>query len=147
MTMPSNAILHPAPHAARVRILEIMFAVFGGPAAWFLQLCAGYALASAPCFRDGVRMAAPTAALQWSWPAMILIMLAAVAVALIALAVSWRAYAGTRGERGGGTAAPREVAAGRTRFLALWGVIYGAGFAVATAVTAVAFVVLPRCAG
>ncbi|HEX3846004.1 MAG TPA: hypothetical protein VHV81_01375 [Steroidobacteraceae bacterium] len=147
MTLPTNAIPHPAPHAPRVRILEISFIVFGGPAAWFLQLCAGYALASGPCFREGVRLAAPKASLSWSGPAMIAVMVAALAVALIALVLAWRAYVETRGERAGGASALLEAGAGRTRFLAFWGVVYGAGFAVATAVTVVAFMALPRCAG
>jgi hypothetical protein len=36
---------------------------------------------------------------------------------------------------------------GRTRFLALWGTVFGAAFAIAAAFTAVAFFILPRCAG
>ncbi|HEX4240838.1 MAG TPA: hypothetical protein VHZ53_05465 [Steroidobacteraceae bacterium] len=146
MIMPSSAVQHPAPRAARMRIVAILFIVFGGPAAWFVQLCAGFALASQPCFREGIRAAAPKASLLWSWPAMIAVLIAGVVVALIALSVAWRTYVGVRAERGG-TAAPAEAAAERTLFLALWGVIYGAGFAVATAATVVGYVALPRCAG
>jgi hypothetical protein len=40
-----------------------------------------------------------------------------------------------------------EAGAARTRFLALWGALLGGGFALATAITGVAFVTLPRCAG
>ena len=40
-----------------------------------------------------------------------------------------------------------EVGSGRTRFLALWGIFLGAGAAVTIVLTAVAFWVLPRCAG
>lgn len=138
---------HPAPPAQRVRPHESLFGLMGGPLAWYLQLCAGYALASQPCFRDGARVTAPLRAAQWTWPAMILAMLVAVAVALLALLVSWRALRRTQSEAPGGAARLTEVGSGRTRFLALWGVLLGAAFALATAISAVAFITLPRCAG
>jgi len=125
----------------------MFFGVLGGPLAWFIQLCAGYALASAPCFRDGVRVIAPLPVLQWTWPAMIIAMLASVAIALLALGVSWRVFRRTQQEAGGGSVHFLEMGAGRTRFLALWGVLLGSAFAIATAMTALAFTLLPRCAG
>jgi hypothetical protein len=121
-----------ARNPGRGRLRESFFGLFGGPIAWFLQLCCGYALASQPCFRGGNRMTAPSPALQWTWPAMILLMAAAVAIALLSLMVSWHTF--TR-------------STGRTRFLALWGVLLGGSFALAAAFTAVAFLTLPRCAG
>jgi len=136
-----------APHADRVVRLESFFGLFGGPLAWYLQLCAGYALASQPCFRDGHRMTLPLPALQWTWPAMILAMLAAVAVALLSLLVSWRAFRRIREEPPSGSQHGAEIRAGRTRFLALWGMLLGSAFALAAAMTAVAFITLPRCAG
>jgi hypothetical protein len=138
---------HPAPQRREFAARSAVFGLIGGPMAWFLQLCAGYALASGPCFADGERHAAPSAAYAWTWPAMVALMGVGVAVALAALWVSWRAFARTRDEAGGDHHHLMEVGAGRTRFLALWGMLLGAGFALATAVTAVAFAMLPRCAG
>jgi hypothetical protein len=138
---------HPAPQAHRVGSLESLFGILGGPLAWYLQLCAGYALASQPCFRAGVRMTAPLRAAQWTWPAMILSMVAAVAVALLALLISWHAFRRTRPEAQGAAAHLSDMGSGRTRFLALWGVLLGAAFATATAISAAAFITLPRCAG
>ena len=40
-----------------------------------------------------------------------------------------------------------RVAAHRTCFLALWGMIFGAGAAVGSVITFIAYFVLPRCAG
>jgi hypothetical protein len=144
---PEDVSRHPAPHADRVKLGELFFGVSGGPLAWYFQLCTGYALASEPCFRDGVRVAAPLAGLQWTWPAMIVAMLAGVVIALLALGVSWRVFRRTQQEASGGSAHLLEVGAGRTRFLALWGVLLGSAFAFAAAMTAVAFILLPRCAG
>jgi hypothetical protein len=138
---------HRAGQGNRSRPRESLFALFGGPAAWFLQLCAGYALASEPCFRGGYRVAAPVPALQWTWPAMILAMAAAIAISLLSLLVSWRTFKRTREEGAGDAHPPIGVSEGRTRFLALWGVLLGSGFALASTFTAVAFLTLPRCAG
>jgi predicted histidine transporter YuiF (NhaC family) len=137
----------PAPHANRVAPYGLFFGLLGGPLAWYLQLCAGYALASQPCFRDGLRMAEPMHAAQWTWTAMILAMVAGVLVALLALLISWRTFRRTRAEAPGDASHLSEVGSGRTRFLALWGVLLGAAFALATAISAVAFSTVPRCAG
>lgn len=136
----------PAPRAVRSGRHESFFALFGGPLAWYLQLCAGYALASAPCYRAGERLQAPPPALDWTWAAMIAAMVAAVAIALLAWMVSWRVYQGAQEQRGGSASRVMAGGSGRTHFLALWGVFLGSGFAVATAMTAVAFLTLQRCA-
>lgn len=78
---------------------------------------------------------------------MVLVMLAAVTVALLSLLISWRAFRHTRSETPGGAAHLSETGSGRTRFLALWGMLLGASFGLATAMSAVAFITLPRCAG
>jgi hypothetical protein len=116
-----------------------LFALAGGPLAWFVQLCAGYALATWPCFPADHRRLVPQNGYTWTFPLMVALLIAGVVVALLAFGVSWRTYARTRDETGGDD--------GRTRFLALWGMLLGAGFAVATSLTAVAFLLVPRCDG
>jgi amino acid transporter len=137
--------MNAAAHRAARR--QSLFGLFGGPLGWYLQLCAGYALASQPCFRGGRSVTAPLRTEQWIWPAMILAMLAAAVVALLALLVSWRSFLRTQEEGAGGAVHLIEAGSGRARFLALWGVLLGAAFALATAISAVAFITLPRCAG
>jgi amino acid transporter len=78
---------------------------------------------------------------------MVALLIAGVLVALLAFSVSWRTYARTRKETVGDYRHLIEVGSGRTRFLALWGMLLGAGFAVATSLTAVAFFLVPRCDG
>jgi hypothetical protein len=121
------------------------FGLWGGPAAWFIQLCAGYALASGPCFAHYSRHSMVREGLAWTWPALIAVSLCAVLVALAACWVSWGVLKRTRKDAPENGHAEAEWS--RTRFLALWGMVYGAGFAVAALVTAIAYIVLPRCMG
>jgi amino acid transporter len=147
MTQPTTLSQHPAPLRHQLSLGEALFSLFGGPLAWFVQLCAGYALATWPCFPEDQRTLLPAAGYAWSLPAMVALLIAGVLVALVAFGVSWRAYARTRDEAGGDHRHLIEVGAGRTRFLALWGMLLGAGFAVATSLTAIAFLLVPRCNG
>jgi hypothetical protein len=118
----------------------------GGPLAWFVQMCAGYALASWPCFPKDHRIVAPLAGYAWTSSAMVIALLAGVAIALVALFVSWRQFNQAR-QASGDERRQFDSGRERARFLALWGIVLGGGFAFTTVITAVAFVVLPRCAG
>jgi len=137
----------PAQHLSQAPLPALVFGVGGGPLAWFLQLNAGYALASWPCFPGVHRMQAPMEGYGWSWPLMVAIMFAATLIALAALWVSWRNFQKTRGEVPTGPGHLAEAGAGRSCFLALWGVVFGGGFALASLVTGVAFIAVPRCGG
>ena len=125
--------------------LASTFGLLGGPAAWYLQLCAGYMLASGPCFPHDTRRPLPLEGFDWTWPALVAFLVFGVLVALAACLVSWRLL--SRTQHTSPERHPLEAGLRRTQFLALWGMVYGAGFAVATLVTAVAYIVLPRCAG
>jgi 4-hydroxybenzoate polyprenyltransferase len=113
--------------------------------AWFVQLNVGYALASWPCFPRDQRLAEPV--VPWSKTAMVVVLGLAVVVAVAAFLTASHAYERSKDEVQGNQTHLLESGAGRTRFLALWGMIFGAGFALATLVTGIAFIVLPRCAG
>jgi hypothetical protein len=136
-----------SPHPQRVPLHESLFGLFGGPLAWYVQLNAGFALASQPCFRDGIHLARPIPPLQWTMPAMVLTTLGAFVVALLALLVSWRAFRRAKSQAPAEAGPSIEASAGRVRFLASWGVLLGASFALATAITGAIFIALPRCAG
>jgi hypothetical protein len=138
---------HPAPLRGQVPKVLLAVCVAAGPLAWFVQLCAGYGLASWACFPHDARRALPLSGWNWTFPAMVALLVLGVIVALAALLVSWRTLERTREEAEGGHHHLMEIGAGRTRFLALWGTVFSAGFAIATLLTVVAFIVVPRCAG
>jgi hypothetical protein len=136
---------HPAPQRNQVPVYRLFFSLFGGPLAWFVQLSAGFALASQPCFSDSHRLVAPT--LAGSWAAILAIAAAGAAIALASTLMASRDFARTQHEQTGEHPDLLEVGAGRTRFLALWGLCFGAGSSVVIVLTALGFLVLPRCGG
>jgi hypothetical protein len=124
-----------------------VFGVVGGPGAWYLQLCIGDWLANGPCFSNRERYLAPSHALAWTGPALIVLLLACVLIALGAFLVSLRIYRATSSSATVTTDLSPSMNVPRVRFMAYWGMVFGAGFCVATLLTAVAFVTLPRCSG
>lgn len=146
MSTPAPSLSHhPAPHRERVTVRQLAFGIAGGPVGWFLEFNAGYALASWPCFPGDHPLRLPMDGYTWSGPAMVVVLIAGVLIGLAALWVSWGNWQKTRDEQHGGRGHLMQAGTGRTRFLAMWGVLFGAGFAVTSLVTGIAFIVLPRC--
>lgn len=142
MAHPDPALLH-----RQVPPGQAVFTLLAGPAAWFVQLCTGYFLASWPCFPDPQRLPRPLQGYGWTGPAAVAVILIAFVIAMSATLLAWRAWARTRAEEAGGTAGLLSTGTGRTRFLALWGLLLSAGGAVATLSDLVAWLVVPRCGG
>ncbi|HEY2678623.1 MAG TPA: hypothetical protein VGI65_16750 [Steroidobacteraceae bacterium] len=125
-----------APQLKRVPLHQMLFALLGGPLAWFLLLNAAFALAAQPCFIDDKSLAPRLG--SSSTTTMIAILVCAGVIAFAAMLTAWRAYRHT--QIAGGNH-------GRTRFLALWGICLGLGSMLAISLTELAFFMLPRCAG
>lgn len=144
---PPVVALHARPRPAAEQLRESFFALFGGPLAWFAQLLAGYALSSETCYPGYERRLTVPAHLLWTRAAIAVVMIAACIGALLALASSVRTYRRSSGEMRRSAAEVIRLGADRSCFLALWGIIFGSGFAVASVLTFLAYFVLPRCAG
>jgi hypothetical protein len=146
MSTPGVA-LHTRPREERGRLRESFFALFAGPLAWLVQLYTGYALASESCYPGSERRLTLPAHLAWTRPAIAIVLIAACLVSLLASASSLRAYRRSADVmRGDPTEAVRSDAQ-RTCFLALWGMIFGAGAAVGSVLILLAYFMLPQCAG
>ena len=138
---------HPQPQPARIPPFTTAFGLLGGPFAWFVLLCAGYGLASWSCFPKDHRGVAPIEGVDWSWPTMVGLLAVCVIIASLSLLASWRVLQQTRQARERDYYHVIEDGDGRLAFLALWGVLLGAGFAITTLLNVIAYVVLPRCGG
>jgi len=135
--MPTVTSSNP-PAYTRVRVgAGLVFAVFGAPAAWLLQLIIGYALASHACYPLDVPLMAPV----WGglWWVLIGVDLAAVLIAGAALlsAMRWR--------RVWRDADPHDLAAQRKRFIANWSLLVSALFSIAVVFTIVMLFIEPVC--
>lgn len=138
-------VRHPAPHRDRATLAELGFALAAAPLAWAAQLVLTYGVASHVCFGG----AAPRAAASFNWTGATSVLLAtqliALAIALIGAAVAYRLWRATREEASGETHHMIEAGRGRTRFLALWGLMTSLGFAGAILFAAVGSLVVPLC--
>ena len=138
---------HPAPHADKMSGARAFFILFGGPLAWFVQFNLGVMLSGWPCYPSDRRLPAPLPDYRWTVIGAVVVLGAGVLVAVAAGITAQRMLRRVRDEAEGGHAELAEIGHGRTRFIALWGVALGYGSAVAAALTLVAFLLVPRCAG
>lgn len=115
----------------------LVFAVFGAPTAWLLQLFFGYALAAHACYPIDVPLVTPV----WGplWWILIGIELAAIALAGAGLFTAWSCHAAWRGVD------PRNVGERRNRFIAKWALLTSSLFSIAVVFTIVMFFILPVC--
>jgi len=134
---------HPAPQRHQVGLLILGAALVATPAIWGLRLVLNFALASYFCFPGSIRQYALP---RWTWPTLLGVDVLAIAVAVLAAVVSWRNWQRTADERAVPGAPLIEIGEGRTRFLALWGLMTGIGFAVAGAFDLVTLWIVPVCA-
>jgi len=116
--------------------------IFAGPLAWFAELNIGYALATEPCFATDHRLAFPDAHWAWTHEGLLGLAVLCMLIALLAFAVSL----GALREQAAGLHSA-TAAGSRPEFAALWGVTLGGGFFVATLLTGVGLIMLPRCGG
>ena len=137
---------HPAPHRGRVSVVASLSSLIAGPAAWIVQLVVGYGVSSLACFPHdlALRQSPPQG---WSAEPVMLGVINGVcfAIAILGGVVALLHWRRTRGERGGGAGRALEVGEGRTRFLAVCGILSGFGFAVAILFDAPAIMAVPAC--
>lgn len=138
---------HPQPAAARVPLLAVAFGLIGGPLAWFLELCADYALTSWSCFPKDHRGVTPIEGVGWSGPTMLALWAAGILIAALAWLTSWRLFRQARPANRQSYDHLIEYGDGRLGFLALWGVLLSGGALITIVLDVVAFAVLPRCGG
>lgn len=138
---------HPAPQRHKLSTSFAFFILFGGPIAWFVQLCLSVALLGWSCFPTTRRFAVPVARYGWTRSAALIVLVACLAVALASGVLALRKLREVGREKEGGHARLIEIGHGRTRFTALWGVVLGFGFALAILATGIPFLIVSQCTG
>lgn len=136
---------HPAPHRDRTGLGLLIFGAAAAPLFWLGQVMLGYGVTAWACYPGDHPQAVATPGSLFA------AMIAFDAVALAACAagggVSWWAWRQTRREVEGGESFALHTGEGRTRFLALWGLMSSLWFFLAVLFNAIASVTVPPCAG
>jgi hypothetical protein len=126
---------HPAPERSRVPVRMLWFGLFGGPVAWSVQTLVNLSLASHACYPQLFPLDAPTTGGLRG--IVFVVSILAVLVSSAAAVSAWRAWQFTRHEhqQASGKAdqhraetAALETGEGRTRFMALAGVLMSTTF-------------------
>lgn len=133
------------PPPDRVALLTLLFGVLGAPVAWGLQLVVNYGLASHICYVGDTPRTMPI----WrsAWTVILVLNVLAALLALASTALSYQRWQATRQEFHRNASEALEVREGRTRFLALWGVMTGSGFFLAILFNTIALFMVPQCIG
>ncbi len=121
----------------------ILFGLLGAAAAWVLQTEIGETLAAQACFPHRTPLAAP----QWSWlmPVLNVISVVALLVGVACAWIAWRSWRMSRDARPDPAAAISDTVPGRTRFLAMAGLILSLLFVVGLVATGLAVVLVSPC--
>ncbi len=120
---------HPSPHRGAVKLWALMGGLVAGPFGWIAQLLLDYGLSSDLCMARRSMGQQPSA--TGESVGLIAVNLVCLALALSGMAISWHSWRKTQGEKPGGGATALETGEGRSRFLALIGILVSAGFAFA----------------
>jgi formate-dependent nitrite reductase membrane component NrfD len=140
---PPVSTTHPAPHRHRVGLAALLFGLAAAPLAWNFQVLFSSSLAGYVCFPH----AAPLSAPLWSgWrPVLFAVAGISIAVAVLGGLVSLRNWQRTFQERSGSAHHLLDLGEGRTRFMAMGGMLIGALFIYALLFGATALWLVPPC--
>jgi hypothetical protein len=134
---------HPAPERNKASLWSLSFSLAAPPLAWSVQSIVGYGISSEACYPGDTPLALPL--FSGMWKLLLGINGVALVVGALGVAIAYRNWRATRRELGGNPERLLERGEGRTRFLAMCGLLLGAGFVVATAFSSVTLLLSPLC--
>ena len=131
----------PAPEARSANFVMLLLACAAAPIFWAGQVMASYAVSAYVCYPgDAPRSSAPSFLLNL----LIAFDVVALAAALLGGAISLFAWREARRQQP--SAQPLDLSAGRTRLLALWGLMSSLWFFFAILFNVIASLWVPLCA-
>jgi hypothetical protein len=134
---------HPAPRRDRASLAALWFGLFGAPLAWSVQELVNTPVVGHACYPKTEPLPSPSFHATVGFALGVSVVTALVALAaLLTAASTWRSVRrGHQGEH----AALLEVGEGRTRFMALAGILLGVVFLLGIVMHAVPLFILPPC--
>lgn len=121
---------HPSSHRHRVGAWAMWFGILGAPVAWSLQQLVNAPLLAHACYPKDVPIAEPIWANAGS--VALAVELVAIVVCVVAGLTGWRNWRRTRAEKEGSAHHLMEAGDGRSRFMAMVGMICSGLFLLAT---------------
>jgi hypothetical protein len=144
MNIDLGATGHPAPHRRNVSGWTLLFALSAPPVIWWLQSVMNYYVSGYACYPGNTPLRSPQfAGLMWS--VLVALTVLALAVSAFSFLLSCRAWIRTREEMDGSGHDMVEVGEGRTRFLALSGILVSGLFFAAVIFNIGGLIFVPPC--
>lgn len=143
--LPAHRGVHPSPHRDRVGGLSMALCILGAPAAWSLQQIVAASLFAHGCFPKDAPLVTPIGSAVMPTVAAVegVALMACLAAGLLA-ARNWRR---TRGEKAGTGHHLVESGDGRSRFMAMVGLMCSGLFGLATLYAAALLFMVRPCGG
>jgi len=135
--------MQPAPPTPDVHHAFLWFGLFGGPAAWSLQLLINYPLMAHACYPGKLPLGTPTSGRAWAVAVAINALMILITLAAGATAIStWRR---SRGELAAEPRGLLENRPARTHFMAYAGMLVSGLFLFALIMSAMPLFIVPAC--
>lgn len=136
-------VSHPAPTRHRVSNWALAFALLGAPFAWSAHMLVNSALVSVACKGANPLFGALT--LETAFILVVIVSVVTLVVSAAAGYVAYSAWVATSGDDQESHYSVVEVGEGRTRFLALVGMVFSGGFFAASIFDVLALFMVPLC--
>lgn len=136
---------HPTPHRHRVIRSALWFGLMGAPAAWSLQELVNVSLAGRACYPHDTPLAMPL--IEHLKGISLGVEAVAFVVCIVAGVVAYLVWRKTRNERPGDAHRSLGSGEGRTRFMAVAGIMTSGLFAIGTALAAFNLAAMSPCGG
>jgi hypothetical protein len=144
-TSPPGNVHHPAPGRDRINLGTLWFGLVAAPLAWSVQMLASSALVGRDCYPHEIPLATPL----WRglWPVLLGICLVCIAVAISGGVTALRSWQQTRQEHPDSVHGLLTRGEGRTRFMAMSGVLISLLFLLALLFSSGAVFAVSLCGG
>lgn len=136
---------HPAPARGSVHHAALWFGLFGAPAAWSVQELVNFPIAAHTCYPRMYPLHAPTIGHGAVWGSTMAVSVVTLLIGVAAGLVALHAWRQTRAETGGHSHWLLDTGEGRTRFMAVSGLLTSVLFVLGILVHTAAILALPPC--
>ena len=142
-TQANTTSNHPSPIRANVALKSLWFGILGAPMAWISLELLSYILTTSVCDTNNQTRLSDHSLEVWQYLIPLNVVAGIIALSAIVIAIhNWRK---SSHEKSGSAHQLIEVGEGRTRFLAMFGLLTSIGFIVALLFSSITLFLMPLC--